>query len=77
MKSSLGFEILSQKTVSHPHSTRVTGTRTVKCPRCGTVFKQSGSGGSFIMLWSPMYCPSGCRFPWPEKEDDGAVKEDV
>ena len=77
MISSLGFEIIEQQTHSEPHSTKVTGIRKVRCPRCGNVFKQNGSGGCFVMLWSPMCCPGGCGFPWPVKEDDGVVKEDV
>ncbi len=68
MKSSLGYEILYQDTARPKHSTKVTGIRKVRCPRCGNEFKQSGSGGCFTMRWTPMDCPSDCGFPWPEKE---------
>lgn len=41
------------------------------CPRCGTVFGQSGTGGCFTTLWSPMNCPGeNCTFPWPPATDD-------
>lgn len=62
-KTSLGFEIIYQD-VSSGFGTRVLGVRQVKCPRCGKIFKQAGSGGCFVMNWSPMNCPGGCGFPW-------------
>lgn len=79
MKSSLGFEIIYEDTTRLPHSTEVTGIRKVRCPRCGNIFKQSGSGGCFTMRWTPMNCPDDCGFPWPEKDVRGSaskVRED-
>lgn len=73
MKSSLGFEILSQDVVGEPYSTKTIGIRKVKCPRCGHVFEQSGSGGCFTMLWSPMNCPEDCGFSWPEKKTQSSM----
>jgi len=69
----LDFIIIEEHTHTMPHSTRVTGVRTVKCPDCGRIFTQGGSGGCFTMLWEPMTCK--CGFPWTrlkmrEKKDD-------